>query len=621
MHRKSAHADPHKRNATLHNAWRLYGQFRPKEAEAACRAILDAYPDHAQALHLLALLSHDGGRSDRSVRLFKKAIAIDPENPAHHKNLAVVLSTLDRLSEAAGHLCRALSLHPEDPEATGNLGTVSYRLHRYREAERCFQAVLRARPDSTEARAGLGMVMLAQGKFAEAAEHYAYAIAADPSRADWHNNLGAAYMRMSRFDEAAECFRRASGSAPDHPDYTVNLGIALRACGKLDESVDVLESAIAGDPANSHALAHLVVGLEYTCRWHRLESAYPLLERMTEDALRAGRVPDEDPMQCIRRCDDLALILAVGRARSLATLDRVKRLGAESTHSRSASRIRRITVGYLSNDFRNHPVIHQLFPLFGMHDRTRFRIVGFSTGPDDGSTFRRKVIDGCDRFVEIGAMDTVSACNAIRAEKVDILVDLMGHSHHNRMDILALRPAAVQIGYLGFLATTGAGYIDYLVADRIVVPESHEPFYSEKLIRMPACYQMNHSESMEPGHARRGDWGLPPSGPVLCCFNASYKIDRRLFDAWMRILHRVPDAVLWLNGTCLSAVRNMRSRAALLGIDPPAARPRRGRRPDGRRPLRSMPGIGISNGLAAISGRTGTRSHRYCVSVMVSFDA
>jgi predicted O-linked N-acetylglucosamine transferase (SPINDLY family) len=136
------------------------------------------------------------------------------------------------------------------------------------------------------------------------------------------------------------------------------------------------------------------------------------------------------------------------------------------------------------------------------------------------------------------------------------------------MDTLALRPAAVQIGYLGFLATTGAGYIDYLVADRIVVPESHEPFYSEKLIRMPACYQMNHSESMEPGHARRGDWGLPPSGPVLCCFNASYKIDRRLFDAWMRILHRVPDAVLWLNGTCLSAVRNMRSRAALLGIDP-----------------------------------------------------
>jgi predicted O-linked N-acetylglucosamine transferase (SPINDLY family) len=214
-------------------------------------------------------------------------------------------------------------------------------------------------------------------------------------------------------------------------------------------------------------------------------------------------------------------------------------------------------------------VAHQLFPLFGMHDRNRFHVVAFSMGPDDGSFYRKKIVAGCDDFVDISSQGLNEAVQTIYEHKIDILVDLMGHSHHNRMEILALRPAPIQIGYLGFLSTTGAPFIDYLVADAKVVPKDHEPYFDEKLLRMPHCYQFSHAGLIggQPD-TRRQDWGLPATGFVFCCFNTVYKIDRELFDTWMCILQRVPGSVLWINGGHQMARQHMHSRAQRLGIDP-----------------------------------------------------
>jgi protein O-GlcNAc transferase len=317
------------------------------------------------------------------------------------------------------------------------------------------------------------------------------------------------------------------------------------------------------------ALAHLVVGLEYTCQWDKLDLYHPLLDQATRIALDDGRRPDEDPMLNIRRCDDVTVNQAVGRAWSRYRQNRARHSGIQLIHSPAGRQYKKITIGYLSYDFRNHPVAHQLFPLFGMHDRNRFRTVAYSIGPDDGSFFRKKIVAGCDDFVDISSQGLSEAVKTIYDHQIDILVDLMGHSHHNRMEILALRPAPIQVGYLGFLSTTGAPFIDYLVTDAKVVPKDHEPFFDEKLLRMPHCYQFSHAGLIgTETDTRRQDWGLPDTGFVFCCFNTVYKIDRELFDTWMRILLRIPGSVLWLNGGHQMARRQMQSRARMLGIDP-----------------------------------------------------
>ena len=189
-------------------------------------------------------------------------------------------------------------------------------------------------------------------------------------------------------------------------------------------------------------------------------------------------------------------------------------------------------------------------------------------GPDDDSIYRRKIKSDCDAFIDIHSADTAQAARKIHEHGVDILVDLMGHTQNNRMEILALRPAPIQVGYLGFLATCGADFIDYLIADPVVVPESHQCFYNEKLIRMPHCYQMNHNLFLnESIPCQRSAWGLPEHGFVFCCFNQAYKIDSSVFSRWMDILRQVPESVLWLYNDNAVAMANLTSQARCRGID------------------------------------------------------
>ena len=553
----------------LSAAWQFRSLSQWSAAETICRQALLKEPGSSEALHLLGLLANDQGDPALAVCRFERTIALDPFQPLHYNNLAVVLLSLGRHEDAAAHLVKALSLDPSYRDAKSNLGLTLFHQGKLNRAEQCFKEILSVPPVSKTALANLGMVRLAMQKYTGAAETYEQAIGIDPVHPGWHSNLGAAYMRMSLFEKAVASFRQAITLDDENLEYQINLGIALRACGKLDESILALERVVSKDPKRSSAIANLVVGLEYTCQWDKLELFHPLLGLATDCALQNGRLPDEDPMQNIRRSDDPALNQAVCRAWSRDIQRRAERIKLRFSPRYGNSRKNRITVGYFSHDFRNHPVVHQLWPLFRMHDRKRFRVICFSTGPDDNSRHRREVMNGCDEFLDISSYGLQEAAQAIYNFEIDILVDLMGHSHHNRMEIFALRPAPVQIGYLGFLSTTGAKFIDYLIADHVVVPKNHEPFYDEKLIRMPRCYQMNHTYRTDDArNPERQEWGLTDSVFVFCCFNSAYKIDRAVFDAWMRILLKTPHAILWLNGGHPMAASQMRMRAERLGIDP-----------------------------------------------------
>ncbi|MEJ2157555.1 MAG: tetratricopeptide repeat protein [Desulfobacteraceae bacterium] len=570
MNMKKMHAkEEGSHAASMAQAWRLRSQGLWKPATEICRSVLLQNPDLGQAWHLLGVLARDQNQISQAVDCLERAIAVDPEEPKHYNNLGVILNSVGRYDEAKSYLRKALEIWPKFHDARCNLGLVCYYQNHLTYAAQCFTQILSDVPDHDAALANLGMTRLAQQMYGEAAKAYEKAVSIAPNQAQWHGNLGAAYIRMGCYDKAANCYRSAAALDPDATKYDIYQGIALRAAGNLPDSIRLLEGVPEKDPQRSLAIPHLVVGLEYTCQWNKLDLFHPLLDHTTQSALDDGRRPHEDPMLNIRRCSDITVNQAVSRAWSRYHQHRADRTNLQLIRSRDHRHRHKITIGYLSYDFRNHPVAHQLFPLFSMHDRDRFHCVAFSTGPDDGSFFRRTIEAGCDEFIDIGSKGLAEAAQTIYDRKVDILVDLMGHSHHNRMEILALRPAPIQVGYLGFLSTTGAPFIDYLVTDAIVVPENHKPCFDEKLLRMPHCYQFSHVELVNgETQMNRKDWGLPDTGFVFCCFNTVYKIDRELFDTWMRILLQVPDAVLWLNGGHMMARRQMQARARLLGIDP-----------------------------------------------------
>jgi predicted O-linked N-acetylglucosamine transferase (SPINDLY family) len=229
----------------------------------------------------------------------------------------------------------------------------------------------------------------------------------------------------------------------------------------------------------------------------------------------------------------------------------------------------KIRLGYFSAEFQDHAVMFQLARMFELHDRTRFSIHAFSFGPTQTSPMRTRLTDAFDSFHEVSAMDSRAIADLARAEGIDIAIDLMGYTGRARTEIFALRPAPVQMLYMGYPGTMGAPFFDYLVADPIVIPEEQRRYYAEKIIWLPDSYQANDDHrriaSKIPG---RTDMGLPEQGFVFCCFNNPYKITPAEFDIWMRLLARVDGGVLWLFEANRNVEENLRREAAQRGVDP-----------------------------------------------------
>jgi predicted O-linked N-acetylglucosamine transferase (SPINDLY family) len=229
----------------------------------------------------------------------------------------------------------------------------------------------------------------------------------------------------------------------------------------------------------------------------------------------------------------------------------------------------RIRVAYLSADFRMHPMSYLIVGLFEHHDRGRFETIGISFGPDDRSEIRTRVKGAFEDFIDVRSKSDLEVARLMRELEVDIAVDLMGYTQYDRMGILALRPAPVQVSYIGFPGTMGADFIDYILADRFVIPEEHHACYTEKVVYLPDTYLANDSKRVIADRTpARAEAGLPEQGFVFCSFNNNYKISPPVFDVWMRLLDKVEGSVLWLLESNAVAVRSLRQEAANRGIAP-----------------------------------------------------
>jgi protein O-GlcNAc transferase len=415
----------------------------------------------------------------------------------------------------------------------------------------------------------MGVVLRQQGQYAEAMSCFQKAIGIEPCSAEAHNNRGNLFQDRGNMEAAAESYRKALAIRPNFVQALNNLGMAYQGMGQSGKAVACFQKAKKIQPDGALAHRHLVHQLQKDCAWENLEACATQLDKLTQLSLDTGNCPAEDPFLNLTRHADPAYNFAVARARSADICRRTAGLQPGFSFGDRHCSSKPITIGYLSNNFHDHPMAHLLLGLFRLHDRNQFNINCYSCGKEDDSYYRRRILRDCDRFVDLRDLNHLEAAGAIYHDRVDILVDLMGHTRGSRMEICALRPAPIQVRYLGLAGTTGADFFDYLLTDKIVTPEAYAPHYTENFAYLPHCYQINDYKQTYRDDISGADEPKLPTDPfIFCSFSQDYKIEPVMFGCWMQILRRVPDSILWLMVRHKTAVENLRIEAQKRGINP-----------------------------------------------------
>jgi predicted O-linked N-acetylglucosamine transferase (SPINDLY family) len=422
--------------------------------------------------------------------------------------------------------------------------------------------------DNAEGCYNKGNLLRDQGKTDEAIACYQKALKLNPNYAEAYNNMGNMLRDQGRIREAMESYTKAIQIAPKYVQAYNNMGIALEDQSRVEDAILCYREALKIAPDYEQAYSNLVPQLQQICDWREYKEFTRKLDELTDAALRSGKRAIEDPFTNLTRHEDPARNLAVAKSWVRDIVKPLAGLNMNFSFEQRKSKTK-ITLGYISKDFRNHPVAHLMLALFGLHNRDEFEVFCYSYGTDDGSEYRERIKQDSDKFVDIHHLGYADAAKCIYADKVDILIDLMGFTGGSRLGIPALRPAPIQANYLGFPGTVGADFFDYIITDRIVTPESHSIYYTEKFVCLPDCFQINDNTQMiSDKDWRSADAGLPENGFVFCSFNQPYKIEPVMFNVWMNILRRVPESVLWLSKSSETVQRNLRREAQAAGIAP-----------------------------------------------------
>lgn len=537
------------------------------EAAAAYRSALTHAPDHAEAHNNLGLVYAQQGRTDDAIACFRRALELDPRQVQARNNLGNALMTVGRRDEAVACYEKVLSIKPDFVDACINLGTFRVEQGLFSDAQVLFERALQLAPGSFDAHRNLGRLQRVQGRRAEALAHYRQALELDPNQAEGCNDLGTAYRESGDFGQAEMYYRKALALEPNHVQAHFNLAETLKVQGRLDEAAALDERILTFKADYFPVLGSLVHVRQHTCDWDGIEK---LWERLRHEAIgKAGAAIS--PFSILSQPTSADEQLACARtwaAQELAPLAASRsRLGFDFSGRRRPSG--KLRIGYLSWDFHKHATSYLIAELFEIHDRNRFEIHAYSYGPDDGSAIRARIRGACDRFTDVADRSYVAASQAIYNDAMDILVDLKGYTQGSRSQIMALRPAPIQVSWLGYPGTMGTDCIDYIIADPFIIPEAMERYYSEKVVRLPDCYQVNdRRREISDRIPTREECGLPAQGLVFCCFNLAYKILPDVFGRWMRIMQAVPDSVLWLLEANQWAVGNLRRAAAAKGVAP-----------------------------------------------------
>lgn len=409
-----------------------------------------------------------------------------------------------------------------------------------------------------------GLDLWGRGELPQAEQAFRAALGKDSGNASATSNLGALLMALHRYDEGMALLQQATQLSPDaDAGPWVNLANAWHLAGQGGRSLECLERARAIDPEHREANVNILRPLLDACDWERLERQVAFVR---------ARVAAEGPRGWRFMTPFNAFFLPFGPAEQRAIAEHhaaVDFPGVPPAPPPTWDGRRRLRLGYLSGDFHDHATLHLTQGLYRRHDRGRFEVFAYSIGMPDAGAQRQQLVRDCDHFADVHALGDPDIARRIAQDGIDILLDLKGYTGGSRPGILARRPAPVQVNYLGYPGTMGAPFMDWLVADPVLVPPALAGGFTERIARLPHSYQAtDDGQPIDPAPVDRASAGLPPDAFVYGCFNVSAKFDRASFAAWMRVLRAVPRAVLWLLEPPEAARTRLAAAARGHGVDP-----------------------------------------------------
>jgi predicted O-linked N-acetylglucosamine transferase (SPINDLY family) len=460
---------------------------------------------------------------------------------------------------------KACKANPQDTLYRLNLARAFLRAKQPEAAITHTQRILEQEPRNVLARQLMGECLTQVGRHGEAASVMLDVPDDVKPSVEYLQILGHNLFNAQRYQEGIRVLFDALALDVTHAMSHYRLGLCFNALGMKAEAIECLTTALALDLQGGELAAHSLVAFmrRELCQWDQAEVDLGITRNLLRD-LKPTDIRWSSVFAVVTLTDDAELQLRSARACANFFADGIRPFEPLPVQPLPA----RLRVGMVSCDFHHHATTILMAELLEKMDKSRFELSLYSHGPDDGSAMRDRIKAVADRFVEIGDIRDEEAARRIRADHIDILIDLKGHTINGRLGIFAYRPAPVQVTYLGFPGTSGASYIDYLIGDAEVSPLGDAHFYTEKLAHLPHCYQPNDRKRPLPQAARRADHGLPDDALVLCGFNQPFKLSPDVFDVWCDLLHRLPRAVLWLLQWNDASPEMLRAEARKRGIDP-----------------------------------------------------
>ncbi len=546
-----------KRRLACDQARALYQAGRLGEAREILEGLRAAGDMDFDVLHLLGVIAAGRGDIAQAESLVRQALSHAPGHAEGLRNHGALLRGLGRADEALAAYGLSLKAHPDAPDTHANLANLLNDLHRSEAALAAADRALVLSPAHAQALNARGNALRDLGRPLDAIAAYEAALAARPDHFEAQANRAASLMDLGRPGAALEGYGRAAALAP-RAVALAGRGNALAALGRWTEAVQAYDAAFAADPNEPFLAGARLHAKMKVCDWSRWDADTADLAARIE----AG-APATVPFPTLA-----APVPAALQRRAAETY--VRRLfGEDGRAPRTPGPDARIRIGYFSGDLHAHATAYLAAELFELHDREAFEVTAFSFGPESPDPMRGRLRAAFERFIDVRPLQDLAIADMARELRIDIAVDLKGFTTGSRPGIFAQRAAPIQVSWLGYPGTMGAPFIDYLVADPVVVPPSDVDHYREKLAWVAGCYQPNdRRREIAPIPTRRADHGLPEAGFVFAAFNNAFKITPQVFAVWMRLLQATPGSVLWLFEDGGAAVNNLLREAAARGVDP-----------------------------------------------------
>jgi protein O-GlcNAc transferase len=515
-------------------------------------------PPQDQQQRLINL--YQQGQLQQALNSVKQLLSQFPNSLALYNIQGAANAGLGKFSAAIDSYKQALKIKPDYASAYNNMGIALMDKGDLEAAIDSYKQALKIKPDYANPYNNMGIALKDKGDLEAAIDSYKQALKIKPDYADAYNNMGGALQNKGDPDAAIDSYKQALKIKPDFVEAFYNMGNSLEKKGELQAAIDSFKQALKIKPDYQASLARKLHLQSHICDWAGLEqdsSQIGLLGTKKEPVEPWGLLAFEDSPALHRIRSEIFTVSLYGNIQPLKAAPRPN------------EKPKKLRIGYFSADFHLHPVAYLIAKVLEVHDRNQFEIYGYSIGPTVDDNMRKRITKSLDVFINVKGMNDREIALLARNDKIDIAIDLTGYTNNNRAGIFAYRAAPVQMNYLGYPVTMGADFIDYIIADLVLIPSGNEHYYSEQILRLPHSYMpADNSRKISVRQMSRYEMGLPEAGFVFCCFNNNYKISPREFDMWMGILLKVEGSVLWLRNSNAWSEDNLCMEAEIRGVDP-----------------------------------------------------